>query len=143
MPFTKVSRYKGAVGTAVSLLVVWYVTFEWDWLTYTDGGPTAQERCYSPNHEYYIVRYQSLVRALLPLTFEPAFGTAILYDKLGKRLYSGKTFLDFQAGPLWGGGTTVDGEKYSVWFMGDSNDWLFILPSPPGEDFSIPEKHCF
>lgn len=137
------SRHKALAGVAVSLLLLWYVVFQWDWVTYTDGGTTAQERCYSPNHEYYVVRSHSLIRSLMPIAFEPAFGTAKLYDKSGRLLYSGKTFLDFQAGPLWGGGPTADGEKYAVWFMGDLNNWLFTLPSTPGEDFSTPEKHCF
>lgn len=147
--FSWFSRHKILTGIAVSLLVGWYVVFEWPWMIYTDGGPTAQERCYSPNHEYYIVRYQSLIRALMPIAFEPAFGAAKLYDKSGNLLHAGQTLLGFQAGPNWGDVSTSRGKEYSVFFIGNSDDseprggWVFSLPSSPGDSFSIPEKHCF
>lgn len=134
---------------AVVLLATWYVVFGSDWMAYTDGGPAAQERCYSPNHEYYVVRYQSLIRALMPIAFEPAFGTAKLYDKPGNLLHAGQTLLGFQAGPNWGDVSTSRGKEYSVFFTGNADDseprggWVFSLPSSPGDSFSIPEKHCF
>ena len=118
--------------------------FEWDLIVYT-GGVQNSERCYSPNHEYYIVRLHTPIRALLTITLEPDFGTAKLYDKSGKLLYSGKTLLDFQAGPHWSAGW--HGEKSSVFFMGNLGEekpdggWGVDLPTSPGD--ITPLRNCY
>ena len=131
-------RYKILIGIAALLLATWYVVFEWDWLVYTDGRP-SDERCYSPNHEYYVVRLQTPIRTLL----EP-IGTAKLYDKSGKLLYKARTVLTGEAGPRWY--DEFAGKSSSVMFIGNLSDeweWRFDLPSSPGNNPSKLEKRCF
>jgi hypothetical protein len=106
----------------VSLLAVsilWFTKYDW-----VRWPASAQEdlRCYSPNGEYYILRYQSLFSALLPQ--RQARGTAKLYNKNGKFLSSGKTVLDLEFGPIWGGST--------VGYFDSSPDWDYKTPTPTG-----------
>jgi hypothetical protein len=126
---------------AIALAAAWFVLFQWDWMPYPhyrDGSSdgSIDGRCYSPNHEYYIVRLQTPFNRLEDQLY--VHGTAKLYDKMGKLLYSGRTWLSGEAGPSW-----VDsGNSSSVHFQGDDN-WIFSLPTPPGRNFSIPNGHCF
>lgn len=141
------SRHKVFTGAMLSLVAIWFALFEWNWIVFTDGGPDAQERCYSPNHEYYIVRLQTPFRALMRISLDP-IGTAKLYDKTGNLLYQGKAWLDFQGGPKWSRGLSAQGDKPVAYFMDldgeDTGDgWMYYLPSSPGEYHGKLEKHCF
>jgi len=84
-----------------------------------DYGP---EICYSPNHEYYVRRYQTHAQSLKDQLF--AEGMVELYDKSGKLLYKGKSLLSEDAGPFW----TTD----SVFYIGNY-EWGTDLPTSPGE----------
>lgn len=135
----KLSSLLGVVGF---LLMVWYVVFECDWITYTGGAP-SQERCYSPNREYYVVRLQSPFHALFTDSLY-AEGTAKLYDKSGKQLYTAQTSLSSRDGPMWFDG--FSGERPSVTYIGDLSsrwEWKTDLPSSPGRYPSEPQRSCF
>ena len=138
-------RRRLLVGLAVALIAAWYVVFEWDVVTYANGR-TDEARCYSPNHEYYVVRSQTPFNALVadPLYVE---GTAKLYDKTGTLLYKAKTLLSGMSGPMWF--DAFAGDPPSVSYTGNSNEnepgggWGYVLPTSPGKNPSGIEKRCF
>jgi hypothetical protein len=107
------------------LLAAWIVIFEVDIVKYELGGgyKAGEFRCYSPNHEYYIVRYESIVSHKF-IRRNEVLGTAKLYNKEGKLLYSAKALLDLEYGPFWFG----DSVAYFA-----SPEWYFKTPTPTGE----------
>jgi hypothetical protein len=133
------------ISVVFPLVAIGFGVFAWDCVTYTASEP-GEERCYSPNHEYYVVRLQTPFNALVA---DPLYvrGTAELYDKTGRLLYSGKTDLDYDAGPTWAEGIASDGGTSSVSFIGNSmveGEWFAVLPSSPGKALpSEPAKPCF
>jgi hypothetical protein len=135
MSTTLFFKHQRFVGAALVLLAVWYVVFEWEWFSYTDGDPNVDKRCYSPNHEYYIVRLQTPFDALAADSLYVS-GTAKLYDKSDALLYTGRTLLSGESGPRWYGG--LPGATPSVVFVGNDhktnpNGWAFDLPGSPGQ----------
>jgi len=104
------------------LLSLWFVVFKLYTIPYPSNPDYGPEICYSPNHEYYIKRYQSFFQSQIDQLY--AEGLAILYDaKTNKELYRGKAYLSEMAGPSW--------YDDSVGFQGEY-DWFVKLPSSPG-----------
>jgi hypothetical protein len=145
------SKFQGLLMICAVPVTVWFVIFQWDWVRYPcdlQTSPTCSnpvEYATSPNGEYYIVRLQTPFEAAFE---EPlyAVGTAKLYNKHGKLLYSGKAHLGEDYGPNWcaacspPGAQVVCNEERSceivprnkvptVYF--DQSDWDFALPSSP------------
>jgi hypothetical protein len=85
-----------------------------------------KNRCYSQNHEYFIIKNYSIFSYFFPLTFGE-YGVAKLYDKNGVLIYEGKTNFNKPA-PIW---ATYNG-KGSVGFEGLDTTWFTTLPTPPG-----------
>jgi len=119
-----------------SVLLLWFVIFEWHFLPYSSRD-TYNEGviCYSPNHEYYIKRYQTIYES----GFDPLYtkGIAILYNKNGKRLYKGTAYLSEMFGPHWDGNV--------VFFEGAGENFYTHLPSSSGEhpEGGVFRKGCF
>lgn len=137
-------KHRISIGAVFSLLMIGFGVFAWDCVTYT-ASQLGEERCYSPNHEYYVVRLQTPFNALVA---DPLYvrGTAKLYDKAGKLLYSGKTDLDDGAGPTWAEGIASEGGTSSVSFIGNSmseGEWFSALPASPGKAPPKMSRHCF
>ncbi|MDR2924535.1 MAG: hypothetical protein LBU76_01020 [Azoarcus sp.] len=122
----------------VAIVGAIYVCFFLDWVKYPSYSNTI-EYCYSPNHEYYVLRWQSPWSATTDQLHVK--GTAKLYDKTGKLLYSSKTDLSEEFGPIWG--DYSDGR--SVVFYGGTEEpgWGYDLPSSPGHDYSMPNRKCY
>ena len=115
-------------------MLLWFVFFEWNFVPYPTDSGYGPFVCYSPNHEYYIKRYQTPVQAIQDQLY--AKGVAILYDKTGKKLYSSKAALSGQHGPVWGSNIVLFGEAGDDWQNGVN------LPSSPGEHPNTDEG-CF
>jgi len=103
-----------------------YFYFFLDWVTYpsyydktVENSP--EERCYSPNFQYYIIRKQTPFD--YHFSMDNVSGTSTLYDASGKKLYSAKADLDEDNGPIWA--------RSSVYYLG-ANDWSYRLPTKPG-----------
>ncbi|MDR2925323.1 MAG: hypothetical protein LBU76_05170 [Azoarcus sp.] len=92
-----------------------------NWVPYPSDSDYGPEICYSPNHDYYIKRYQTVAESLTDQLY--AEGKAELYSKSGKLLYTGKTFLSMEVGPYW--------DFKSVYFLG-GYDWHVLLPTSTG-----------
>jgi hypothetical protein len=129
-----------AIAIVASLVVIGgaiYVCFFLDWVKYPIYED-AIDYCYSPNHEYYVVRRQSWWNSKFDQTY--VRGTAKLYDKTGKLLYSDKTYLSLEAGPWW-----VDdaaGKRPSVVYQStEKPGWGYDLPSSPGIDYSVGQNN--
>jgi len=124
----KLAKLRKPVFVVVSAVLLWFVIFEWHFVLFplnsNYGGPAI---CYSPNHDYYVKRYQTPVDALVfwlfPNFSSPPKGIAILYDKTGKKIYSGNStvYASQEDGPYW----IID----SVFF---GEGWHVKLPSSPG-----------
>ncbi|MDR2207670.1 MAG: hypothetical protein LBE22_01655 [Azoarcus sp.] len=114
-----------------SLMLMWFVLFRWNFVPYPTDSGYGPFVCYSPNHEYFIKRYQTPFEAIQDQLY--ADGYAILYDKTGKKIYEGKTHIG-NDNPYW--------FDDSVAFFGSSDEWYYKLPSSPG---AHPETHkgCF
>jgi hypothetical protein len=113
------------------LFSMWFVLFKWNFVPYPSNSEYPPNICYSPNHEYYIKRYQTPIVALQDQLY--AEGIAILYDKTGKEIFRGKTHLAGDAGPLW--------LSRTVSFQG-AKGWYMELPSSVGEH-SDRDQGCF
>lgn len=133
----------GKIASASLLLLAFaaYLVFYLDWMVYSGGWPD-EERCYSANHEYYIVRLQTPFNALVADSVHVS-GTAKLYDKSGNMLYQGATMLSAQFGPEWSAGYGAPGERYSVFFVGreEGKEWGFELPTSPGKPDRLNKCH--
>jgi hypothetical protein len=137
------SKIRKPLAICVVLVAAWFLFFEYDWIGYP-RYEWGDEICYSPNHEYYIVRLQTPFSALFSSDPLYTIGTAKLYDKSGKLLYKGKTLLDGEAGPMWAG---AEINKPCVFFVGladgvDSRDWWYDLPTSPGVRSNYRQR-CF
>jgi len=105
------------------LFVLWFVFFQWNIIAYPSNPAYGPEICFSPNHEYYVKRYQSIFQSGTDQLY--ANGLAILYNgKTNKELYRGYTPLSEMFGPAW--------FEKSVAFFGSSDEWYVELPSSPG-----------
>jgi len=133
MKFTKFCKAGVIVGIA---LLIWFSLFEWNVISYPADSGYTPKNCYSPNHHYYIIRYQTVYMSVTDQLY--ANGLAILYDgKTGKELYRGKTHLSEEAGPHW--------SSDSVYFEGVEYDWHVKIPTSPGSHPANPyyNKGCF
>jgi hypothetical protein len=104
------------------LIPIWYFVFVYDYEVWTEEG--GSERCYSPNREYYIIRYQTLADSFS--LKGRAFGTPKLYNKEGKLLHSAKAYLSLEFGPYWF-------NERGVGYMAYSPEWHFRTPTPTGK----------
>lgn len=106
-----------------------YVLFFLDWIRYPSyaNGDVSSYRCYSPNREYYVERWQSPWSAVQDQLY--VAGTAKLYDKTGMLLYSNKANLSTEFGPEW----FDESLSHSSVFYQGSYDWIYQLPSPSGD----------
>ena len=138
---TLLSKYKAVAASLLLVAFAIYPIFILDWWGYP-GGRSEELRCYSPNHEYYIVRLQTPFNALVADSVHVS-GTAKLYDKSGTMLYQGETLLSAQFGPEWGVGLGRAGDKYSVFFLGrdDGEEWGVELPTSPGDPSPLKKCH--
>lgn len=136
---TFIFRYRGWISFATITGALWYVIFQWNSVDYPNY---AKGPCYSPNHAYYITRHQTLWQAT-NLSYPADFGTARLFDRLGKLLYEGPTFIDGQAGPFWSSGFENDPSyRPEVFYVdGGGPNWGFVLSESPGE--GNPNKNCY
>lgn len=89
-------------------------------------------RIYSPNGEYYVVRYLSPFRRHFLAGMSP-LGTAKLFDRNGKLLHSGPAMVEEEFGPFWHDSCRKAFLTNWVEFMGmDDPTWAFNLPTSPG-----------
>jgi hypothetical protein len=134
------SKIRKPLAICATLVAAWFLFFEYDWIGYP-RYEWGDEICYSPNHEYYIVRLQTPFNALFNDTLYTV-GTAKLYDKHSKLLYKGKAYLSMDAGPNW-----VAGQQPGVSFIGlleeiHHDGWFFVLSSSPGVSSDF-RQNCF
>jgi hypothetical protein len=116
-----------------------YIYFFLDWVEYPEDE-NSLKYCYSPNHEYYITMWQSPWAS--HADEKSVRGTAKLYDKTGKLLYSHRAYISFEFGPRWFDGPAA--HHWSVAYLdGEEPGWYFILPSSPGHDYSGPNRVCY
>ena len=107
---------------AFLFLLLWLLIFKWSFISYP-SGPTKDDPviCYSPNHEYYVRRYQTPAEAIWNDN-----GIAIVYDKKGNKIYKEKAYLADMGNLLWS--STYHG---AVSMTGGDYDWHAQLPSLP------------
>lgn len=123
-------------GFAGCVLLLWFVVFQWRFVQYPSNPAYGPLTCYSPNHEYYVKRYQTLLESIGDPLY--AKGMVIVYDKTGKEL--GKGFsgegggISTMMGPIWGG--------QDVGYFGGPDEWQIELPSSPGYS-PYYDGHCF
>ncbi|MDR2924533.1 MAG: hypothetical protein LBU76_01010 [Azoarcus sp.] len=123
----------------VALVGAIYVCFFLDWIRYP-RGENVLKYCYSPNHEYYITLWQSPWASQTDERF--VVGTAKLYDKTGKLLYSNKTHISLEYGPIWG--DYSDGRSVVFYQGTEEPGWGYDLPTPSGRrDYSGPSRNCY
>jgi len=105
------------------LLLITFVVFEWRFVQYPskpdENDPVI---CYSPNHEYYIKRYQSFFDSL----FNDG-GLAIVYNKKGDKIAQGNAYLVANS-IIW---TPSYGGAVGVGQGGVGYEWYTRLPSLP------------
>lgn len=65
-------------------------------------GIPWDDNCWSPNHEYYIVRKESVMSALWS-GFGFEYGWVLIYDKHHNLLHRRDIDLNIQGGPFWRG----------------------------------------
>lgn len=133
------SRKKRLSIFAFTILLAWYAIFGWRGVSvpkYNKG------RCYSPNHAFYIERYQTLWESL-GVRYGSDLGTARLYDRSNKLLYEGETYIHDEFGPEWTSGVQYDPVKVPKVFFMDNGvaHWSFDLPESPGE--GVPNNNCY
>lgn len=99
------------------------------YLIWKPGTPLG-DRCYSPNHDYFIQQYQNINLWALAVGFgmpgqvsDNGVGYALLYNKEGRLLNERLVNLQHGPFPRWG--------DKEVYFLGDdSEEW--VLPSSAG-----------
>lgn len=106
--------------TACAVLGAVVGVFLWDWrpLGFYDG----QLRCYSQNHEFYVVRHVTLWRSLFPTTLRQE-GTARLYRQTGELLNEWVAYFGPDSGPYWSDGDAQTSVS-KVYFMGDDSEMV-------------------
>ena len=124
------------------LALFWFVLFQWRFLPYPLDSRYGPKTCYSPNHEYYVKRYQTPFEYFI--AFDPLYakGIAILYDKTGKEIYRGYAPISAMFGPDWFSIVGPDWSHNSVGYY-DTNSWYTKLPSFPGEHPDRSSLGCF
>jgi len=118
------------------IISIFLLLFNWSFIPYPPE-PTKYNPiiCYSPNHEFYIKRYQTVVDAIQDQGIYAA-GTAVVYDKGGRRIYKGKT--DFFSYPLW------SSTRHATVSMGGANyNWYADLPYLPVNNIGDYVEGCF
>jgi len=121
----KLSTFRKAGIFIGCVALLWFVLFDWHFILYSSAPDYEPKICFSPNHEYYIKRFQTPFQAIF-YKLDPK-GIAILYDKSGKELRRG--FVKFFAGPIW----STFYAKSSVYYEGVDYDFHMDLPSLAGE----------
>ena len=122
-----------AIIILISLLVI-FVIFEWRFVQYP-SKPDKNDPviCYSPNHEYYVKRYQTFFDSLYN-----DGGAVVVYDGEGHKIAQGTASLSVN-NLLW---TSYYGGSISIGESG--SDWFEQLPTSPvnnsGEDSA---KGCY
>jgi len=111
-----------AIIIILTLLVA--IAFKWSFLPYNPYIGYKYEICYSPNHEYYIKKYQTVAESIRDHDLN-AEGTVIVYDKTGRELHRGKSNLSEMYGPVWS--SNSNGEIYMLGI----GDFVVKLPSLP------------
>ena len=107
-----------------------FIILKWSFISYPpDPSKNNPVVCYSPNHEYYIKRYQTILESIQDHDLN-AMGTAIVYDKKGHEVTRGKTALSNMYGPLW----SSSGSYGDVGMVEATYNWDARLPSPPVDD---------
>lgn len=98
--------------------------------------------CFSPNHAFYIKRYQTLWESL-GIRYGSDLGTARLYDRSNKLLYEGETYVKGGFGPEWVAGSKGDSSNPPIVFYQGTKEpgWRFALPESPGSGES--NKNCY
>ena len=125
---------KALLGVIALLAGLWFLIFGWDWNRWPKYA-MEELRCYSPNGEYYVVRFQSLANRIFYPRQDHVYGTAKLYNKDGKFLYSEKTILGSEYGPQWFGN--------SVAYFGTSPEWYFKPPTTTGVQEATGIGECY
>jgi hypothetical protein len=137
------SSRKRFLKTAVILITIaaafYYLVF-YDWMDYLDG----QVRCYSPNHEFYVVRKIS-VFTYIASGFEAELGdigTVKLYNKAGNLLYVARGVSVYgEGGPHWHA-KAYPSDKNELSYFGDPG-FSFELPAHPSGTKNEPMFGCF
>jgi hypothetical protein len=115
-----IAKWTGIVFSAfvAVLFAAWFIIFKWNIIPYPSDSAYGPEICYSPNHQYYVKRYQSIFQSGMDQLY--AEGLAVLYDaKTDKEIFRGYAPLSEMAGPNW----HHDGVGYQGMF-----DWFAKLP---------------
>jgi len=109
-----------AIIILISLLVI-FVIFEWRFVQYP-SKPDKNDPviCYSPNHEYYVKRYQTFFDSLYN-----DGGAVVVYDKKGRKISSGTASLSSD-NILW---SSYDGGDLGLGYSG--SEWVTQLPGSP------------
>jgi len=118
--------------TIALFFAIWFLIFKWHIVPYPLNDEYSERICYSPNHEFYIKRYQTIFESGSDQLY--AKGIAVLYNKKGKKLYKATTYLSGMFGPYWG--------DSSIFFEGDERDFYIKPPSSPGKHSEL-NKGCF
>jgi len=122
------------LGVIVLLVGLWFLIFDWDWNRWPRWAHN-EVKCYSPNGDYYVLRYQSLFESFFSIKQDSVYGTVKIYDKTGKFLFSGKARLGTEYGPHWFGD--------SIGYMGFSSEWVYETPSSTGVTETTGYGSCF
>ena len=113
------------------LFVLWFVIFNWNIIPYPSNPAHGPDICYSPNHSYYVKRYQPIFYG----DWLYQEGLVILYDaKTNKELYREKAYLSEMAGPVW--------SDKVVYYEGAYGNFYIKLPASPGAH-PVRDKGCF
>ena len=123
-------------GICSAFLLLFVVIFKWHFVSYpnnpTEYNPTM---CYSPNHEFYIKRYQTVAASLWN-----DYGIAVVYDKSGHRISKGNAYLAEMANLLW---SSKNHGAVSMTGGGDGNDLFINLPYLPVNGLDDIKEGCY
>ena len=132
------SSRKRFLKTAVILITIasaFYYLIFYDWMDYFDG----QVRCYSPNHEFYVLSKISLFTYVAGGETPPTpgnRGTVKLYDKNDKLLFSARGVDLYNGGPNWHDNSYSD--KKNIVYYSYEGEFKFELPASPCNT-----EHCW
>lgn len=90
-------------------------------------GIKDDDRCYSPNKNYYLVQAYSIRSYLMPRTYG-LYGNALVYDAITNKLVAKFKVSDFDRGPIWSDNPS------RIFFMDDepNSSRITTLPNSPG-----------
>jgi hypothetical protein len=121
-------RLLKAAAILIAIAAAFYYLIFYDRMDFDDDD----SRCYSPNHEFYVLGKISVYTSFMS-NFIPSLrhkGTAKLYDKTGKLLFSVKGVDLYNGGPYWPSRWPKNTEVQ----FGNIHDMFgFKLPSSPGD----------